>query len=105
MKKSKVTRRVFLGVASTVGMAALTGCPFCMKNGKIAYRRSGRGLHVSNAAKKHNANRLYATREAALADLAHPGDKSKVVMVTINRDVYNRLFPEGVVSADLRRDL
>lgn len=105
MAKEMVSRRTFLGIASSVGVVTLTGCPLLCKQGVIVYRRSGRGLHVSNAAKKHNANHLYATQEAALADLAHPGDRSKVVAVTINRDVYKRLFPEGVLTADLRHDL
>lgn len=105
MVKNTVSRRTFLGIASSVGVATMTGCPLFRNQGVIVYRRSGRGLHVSNAAKKHNANHLYATQEAALADPAHPGDRSKVVAVTINRDTYRRLFPEGVVAADLRQNL
>ena len=73
-----------------------------MHGGVLAFRRSGRGRHVSNAAKKHNANRLYATREAALADPAHPGDKSKVVQVVISRSRHNALFADGTPIADLR---
>jgi len=68
-------------------------------------RRAGRGPHVSNAAKKHNANRRCATRAAALADPAHPGDHSKVVMVTINRDLHAKLFSLEKPVADLRHDL
>ena len=37
-------------------------------NDTVAYRRSGRGRRVSNAAKKHNANRVYSTIEAATAE-------------------------------------
>jgi hypothetical protein len=60
---------------------------------------------VSHAAKKHNANHLYSTRQSALQDLAHPGDRSKVVMVTINQAMYKKLFPIGTSVADLRHDL
>jgi len=60
---------------------------------------------VSNAAKKHNANRLYATMQSAAQDLAHPGDRSKVVMVTINNAMHRKLFPRGKLVADLRHDL
>ena len=71
----------------------------------MVFKRSGRGLHVSNAAKKHNANRLYTTRSAASADVPHPGDNSNVVSLTISRDLYNRLFAQVRRIADLRRDL
>ena len=83
----------------------LVGCPLPPSQSVIVYRRSGRGRHVSNAAKKHNANHLYATEQAALQDLAHLGDRSKVVMVTISSDMYAKLFPNGKLTADLRHDL
>ena len=60
---------------------------------------------MSNAAKKHNANRLYATKEAATRDLAHPGDRSKVVKVTISSTMYAKLFSGGKLTADLRHGL
>jgi hypothetical protein len=102
----KLTRRAFLGFALSLGIVTLVGCDlFPPDQSMPVYRRSGRGRHVSNAAKKHNANHLYATKEAALQDLAHPGDRSKVVMVTISSDMYAKLFPTGKVSADLRHDL
>ena len=105
MAKSRVSRRVFLGVVTSAGIMTFTGCREPIKNARVAYRRSGRGIHVSNAAKRHNANRLYATYEAALADSPHPGDHSRIVMVNVNGATYDKLFPKGKVIADLRRDL
>lgn len=71
--------------------------------GVIAYKRSGRGLKgLSQAAKKHNANRLYATSEAAMNDLPHPGDKSRVVQIVMNVDTHAQLFANGNSVADLR---
>ena len=105
MARRRVSRRTFLGIAASLSVATVTGCPLPTGKGITAYRRSGRGRHVSNAAKKHNANHLYATRAAALADPAHPGDHSKVVMITINRDMHAKLFPRGKLAADLRLDL
>lgn len=104
----KLTRRAFLRFAISLGLVMLVGCdpsPPKPEQAVPVYRRSSRGRHVSNAAKKHNANHLYATKEAALQDPAHPGDRSKVVMVTISSDMYAKLFPNGKASADLRLDL
>lgn len=112
MKKGPLTRRTFLGLATSAGVVtALAGCPPPPpppppeSNGVLVYKRSGRGLRVSNAAKKHNANHLYVTYAAALQNPAHPGDHSKVVQLTINRAQYNRLFTGGSLVADLRHDL
>ena len=92
MSVGQMTRRAFLGLAALCGVVTSVGCPLPRGNGKIAYKRSGRGGHVSNAAKAHNANHLYATYAAAEADPAHPGDKSKVVRVTLSPDRYADLF-------------
>lgn len=73
--------------------------------GVIAFRRSGRGRHVSNAAKKNNANRLYANFQAAALGLAHPGDRSRVVSVVISAYMFDSLFRGGRVCVDLRHDL
>jgi hypothetical protein len=102
----KVSRRKFVAIASAAGVVAIAGTA-CPRRGNraIAYKRSGRGLHVSNAAKKHNANMLYSTFAAATADMAHPGDNSKVVMVTISRNLHSRLFSFGKTSADLRHEM
>jgi hypothetical protein len=106
-----LTRRGFLRAAGTLGVANVVGCTALPigqglgGNGVPAFRRTGRGRRISNAAKKHNANRRYATRAAAEADLAHPGDTSRVVQITMNRDLFDRLFANGRLAVDLRRDL
>lgn len=107
MSVRQVTRRAFVSLACSVGLGALVGCPRPRPRGKgvVVFKRSGRGLHVSNAAKKHNANHLYRTKTAALNDPAHPGDNSTVVEVTINRTVFNTIFRMGRTSADLRHVL
>ena len=83
----------------------MLGCPLPQGQSVVVYRRSGRGRHVSNAAKKHNANRLYLTEQTALQNLAHLGDRSKVVLVTISSAMYAKLFPNGKLTADLRHYL
>ena len=101
----EMTRRAFLSLSASVGLMAFFGCALPPGQSVVVYRRSGRGRHVSNAAKKHNANRLYATEQAALLDLPHPGDRSKVVPVTISSKMYNKLFSFNKQIADLRHDL
>ncbi|MGB7293776.1 MAG: hypothetical protein WBD99_16525 [Thermodesulfobacteriota bacterium] len=61
------------------------------------------GRRASQAEKKHYANRLYATEDAALADLPHPGARPRIVMVTTSRSRFNELFDNGrILVADLR---
>ena len=83
------------------------GCPRRrnLGNGVKVYKRSGRGIHVSNAAKLNNANKLFRTAAAAASGRAHPGDKSYVVDLIINKDTFNKLFAGGKTVADLRHDL
>ena len=104
MGKQALTRRAFLGISTSAAAVMVTGCPI-KGQGVVVYRRSGRGRRVSNAAKKHNANRLYKNLLAATLDTPHPGDNSKVVKITINRATYDRLFAGGRTVADLRHDL
>jgi len=92
-----------LVLAKTLGCDTLANIDLPFNNGVVAFRRSGRGRHVSNAAKRHNANHVYATEAVAAADLAHPGDKSKIVEVVISRGLFNRLFANGRTAVDLRR--
>ena len=67
------------------------------------YRLSLRGRRGSNAAKIHNANKLFVTPEAADRNRAHPGDNSKIVSVIISESDFNRLFDGGALEvADLR---
>jgi len=93
-----------LAALQAVGCEVFRGGPL-FGQGVFAYRRSGRGRCLSNAAKKHNANHLYATRAAAEADMAHPGDKSKVVRIVINRALHRNLFGNGTDAVDLRQVL
>ena len=108
MNTWKLTRRNFLSFTASLGFAMLVGCsvtPPPLGQGVTVYKRSGRGRHVSNAAKKHNANHLYTTKEAATLDLAHLGDRSKVVSVTISTAMFTKLFSGGKLISDLRHVL
>ncbi len=70
---------------------------------RFAYRLSARGQRGSQAAKKHNANFIFATALAAEQHRAHPGDHSRVVQIVLSVEEFNRLFPTpDVVAADLR---
>ena len=104
---SQFSRRTFMQLSALAGLTKLIGCsgiePVAGGGGAIAYRRSGRGRRISRAAKKHNANRLYATAAAANRDRPHAGDNSKVVAVTIPQSKFDRLFAGGRKSSDLRR--
>ena len=105
-KNSSITRRKVLRVGSALVLTQAIGCGLNIQqlgsNNNIAFRRSGRDGHVSNAAKKHNANRIYATWDAANLDLPHPGDKSKVVQITLSSQRHAELFANGNLIADLR---
>jgi hypothetical protein len=67
------------------------------------FRLSLRGRRGSNAAKSHNANKLFLTPEAADQNRAHPGDNSRIVSGVISESRFNELFNGGAVEvADLR---
>jgi len=109
-----LNRRSFLRVAGALGLSFMfdrSRSPRCAASpgpqGSTvrAWRRSSRGRHVSNAAKKNNANHLYATQLAASLDRAHPGDRSRVVPVVISAALFQSLFRDGRASVDLRHDL
>ena len=70
---------------------------------RFAYRRSARGRRASAAVKIRNANLRYITRGAALGDLAHPGDTSKVVRIDITPETHRLWFPPGIDIVDLRQ--
>lgn len=101
-----LTRRVMLRTLAGC-VAVLAGCgligPIPGGGFVEAFKRSGRGRRISNAAKKHNANHLYATFEAAQADVPHPGDRSQVVQITLSRARFDELFGAGNLSVDLRQ--
>jgi hypothetical protein len=106
MAKSTITRRAFMGFAAAVSFLPILGCPRPRRtNGVKVFRRSLKGMHGSNAAKKHAANHFYKTRLACALDRAHPGDNANVVEVTISRAFYDRIFRFGGTSADLRQVL
>lgn len=107
-------RRGFLGALGASALAVVFDWTFAglrrskaetRRAGVVAWKRSGRGRHVSNAAKAHNANHIYVSFQAAAADRAHPGDKSRPVPVTINAALFAALFADGKQSVDLRHDL
>jgi hypothetical protein len=107
-------RRKFLCVLGAGGLAAVLGSPFARPPSAkaeargasvVAWRRSGRKGHISQAAKAHNANHVYASFQAAFVDRAHPGDKSKVVPITLSATVFAAFFANGRQSVDLRHDL
>jgi len=99
------------------GLAAITTLPGCgggsgggtltepvptAEGGVLAYRLSGRGRRVSNAAKSHNANKVFSSPQAADQNRAHPGDTSRVVPITLSVAAFDTLFPAGAQVADLR---
>ena len=68
----------------------------------VVYRRSGRRRRVSRAVKLRNANLVFDTAAAAAASKLHPGDRSKVVPITITDSVYQQWFGGGAHVVDLR---
>ncbi len=95
-----------MSAAAVAGAAATMGCPRRnTTNGVKVFKRSSRGIHVSNAAKKNNANKLFKTIFAAQNGRAHKGDNSYIVTLTINKQTFDKLFANGKVVADLRHDL
>jgi hypothetical protein len=99
-----MSRREFIvlgGTAAAVlALLPLSGCGGGSSNTSstsndqslYVYRLSSRGKRTSQAAKKHNANKLFATWDAAESNRAHPGDRSRIVQVNISPARYERLF-------------
>lgn len=111
MTKYFITRRQFLKLSSAAAATALiaVSCDSTVSNqtapagNRVVYKLSLRGRRGSNAAKKHNANKLFPTIEAAEMNRAHPGDNSRVVSVIISEERFNELFNNGGIDvADLR---
>ncbi len=95
-----------MSAAAAVGVSATMGCPRPnLTNGVKVFKRSARGIHVSNAAKSNNVNKFYRTMLAAKRGRAHKGDNSYVVELVINKTMFNKLFANGKLVADLRHDL
>lgn len=114
--RRRLSRRGFLAAAgaaaaTTAAGGLLTACGSGGGGGDptpgvvstVLWRRSTDGQRASRAAKAHAANRLYATRAAALADPAHPGDDAKVVRLDTTAARYRELFGDGSRVVDLRR--
>ncbi len=89
MSNVRLTRRGFI-VATGASMAVgLVGCgggsgPPQGVDATKAFLLSGKGRRVSNAAKCHNHNKIFATEAAANEGRAHMGDTSKVVPIDMN---------------------
>lgn len=96
----RVSRRDFLALTGVAAVGLLVGCaeggsdPIegATTSNVTVFRRSSRGKRASRATRRHNANKLFETRADALAGLAHPGDRSEVVEVTISRERFEDLF-------------
>ncbi|MDF1700786.1 MAG: hypothetical protein P1V36_06475, partial [Planctomycetota bacterium] len=114
MKQILISRRAFLAATTATGMIALTGCGLGESDlplpgagedaarGLVAYRLSTKGKRASRAAKRHAANKLFATSAAADANRAHPGDKSAIVQVDVSQAAWDRYFGQGNEVFDLR---
>lgn len=101
-----LTRRTFIKLTAATGALSMVGgcVQMNMPGGSMVYIRSGRGIAgISNAAKKNNANKVFLTEAAALANPAHPGDKSVVKMTYISNAMFAKLFPNGNDVADFRK--
>ena len=108
-----LTRRQFLAFSATaaavVALVPLAGCGGGTATSKdeaqglFVYQLSSRGKRASQASKKHNANMLFSTWEAADTNRAHPGDRSRIVRVNISPSRYELLFQlPGRQVVDLR---
>ena len=99
------TRRHFLAGASALLVATFVGTEAVAVPGTgrapasqklppphIIYRLSCRGRRGSQAAKLHNANLRFVSREVAELHRAHPGDTSRIVALTVSHAEYQRLF-------------
>jgi len=94
-----LTRREFLAWSTAAAaLGVLSGCGGGASTTETTstsldvYRLSGRGRRISQAAKKHNANKLFSTWADAGQNRAHPGDRSRIVAVSISQAEYERLF-------------
>lgn len=104
-----LSRRQFLILGSSLAITTFIGIS-CDSNNKgesqatrKVFRLSSRGQRASQATKKNNANKLFASEEAADENRAHPGDNSRIVCFTISESSFNELFDNGNSSVvDLR---
>lgn len=109
MPSPELTRRAFL-IAGTLAAGTLAASrAAALPSARVAtgprtiYRLSLRGRRGSKAGKLHNANLRFATAAAADANRAHPGDRSRIVALTVSEDEFDRLFSSrDSAVADLR---
>ena len=97
-----VNRRAFIAAGSSAAAGMLIAAPLegavqkGFRNnpkGRVTiYRLSSRGRRTSRAAKRYNANHRFATKHAADTHRAHPGDRSRIVPLTVSIEEYHRLF-------------
>jgi hypothetical protein len=99
------TRRdvLVLTGATVAGLCVSGTAEAAGRERRIAFQRSARGRRASPAVKIKNANLRYRTRQAALADVAHPGDTSRVVFINVHPETWRRWFPAGQNVVDLRQ--
>ena len=106
-----LSRREFLVIGGSAALAGMIGIrPRGTRavegaaQNRVIYRLSLRRQRGSRAAKLHNANMRFATEAAANLHRAHPGDRSRIVPLTVNDAVFRRLFPSANSEvADLRK--
>jgi len=107
MRAARLTRRVFLGVFAALGLAPLAGCGGSGSPGGSglrtqAFRLSTRGRRASKAAKHHAANMVFVSAQAANLGRAHPGDRSRIVTLSIAPATWQAWFGSGASEVDLR---
>jgi len=107
MIDGRTTRRNLLAASgAALALGVLAGCgggPGQEQDGPVEiFALSGRGRRISNAAKKHNANKRFVSFALADANHAHPGDTSQVVSLMVSRAEFRRLFGLTGLVSDLR---
>ena len=109
MSNTKLTRRDFILLSGSFAAISLIGISCDSESGtetqgtREVFLLSARGRRASQAEKKHYANRLYATEDAAIEDLPHPGARPRVVMITTSKSRFDELFNDGKnLVVDLR---
>lgn len=97
-----LNRRAFIAAGSAAAAGILIAGPLDAatgilsqknKKGRVTiYRLSLRGRRGSRFAREHNANMRFITARIADLHRAHPGDRSRVVPLTISAEVYQQMF-------------